>query len=213
MNLPPLEHLVAFFTFSIVLLVVPGPAVLYIATRSATQGRRAGLVSVLGIISGGFLHVLAAAVGLSALLTQSAAAMQYVRWAGAAYLIYLGVQRFRSAGDSVAEQAAPEPQPLWKIYREGVVVNVLNPKMALFVLSFLPQFVDITRGPVAPQIIFLGSMFLGMAFVTDSIWAIAASAVGTYARKSKSARIAAYLSGGVYVGLGVMTLVGGKSSK
>lgn len=211
--MPPLQHLAAFFTFSIVLLLVPGPAVLYIATRSATQGRRAGLVSVLGITSGGLLHVIAAAVGVSALLAQSAAAMQYVRWAGAAYLIYLGIQRFRRAGDPIVEENAPEPQPLWSIYREGVIVNLLNPKTALFFLSFLPQFVDISRGPVAPQIIFLGMAFISMAFVTDSIWAIAASAVGTLARRPKSARIAAYLSGGVYLGLGVATLMSGRNSK
>jgi len=208
-----IDHLATFVTFTLVLLLVPGPAVLYIATRSATQGRRAGIVSVLGITAGTFVHLIAAAAGLSALLAQSVTAMEYVRWAGAAYLIYLGIQRFRHAGDAAtANQPVPPEQPLWSIFREGVVVNVLNPKTALFFLSFLPQFIDVTRGPVIPQILLLGATFMVMAFITDSAYAIAASAVGNVARSRRSTRVAAMLSGSVYVGLGLAALFAGKTA-
>jgi threonine/homoserine/homoserine lactone efflux protein len=205
--------LLAFLAVSFVLAIVPGPAVIYITTRSASQGRLAGFASVLGVATGGLVHILAAAVGLSALLMRSAIAMQYVRWAGAAYLIFLGVQKLRSANIR-AEGAAllVEKRSLSRLYVDGLIVNVLNPKTALFFLSFLPQFVDPARGSVGLQIALLGCIFQSLALITDSTYALASAAVASLAKASAStARLAAYASGVVYIGLGIAAAAGARS--
>lgn len=136
-----------FIAASLALLLVPGPAVLYITARSVDQGRMAGLVSVLGVHLGTVVHVLAAAIGLSALVLTSALAFTIVKYAGAAYLIYLGLRRI--FGDNGDETHTLKRESLNRIFWEGVVVNILNPKTALFFLAFLPQFVDPARGMIA----------------------------------------------------------------
>jgi threonine/homoserine/homoserine lactone efflux protein len=199
---PSIDHYAAFIAASLLLLLIPGPAVIYIATRSASQGRAAGLVSVAGIATGGLVHVIGAAVGVSAILARSAVAMQYVRWLGAAYLIWLGVQKLREAS-AAAVPAGIETRrsPLGKIYKDGVIVNVFNPKTALFFLAFLPQF-----GSTLPQLLLLGTTFVVMAVITDSAYALAAAGIAAAARKhARFGRAGAYLSSAVYIGLGLAT--------
>ena len=199
--------MLAFLAASLLLLIIPGPAVLYIATRSASQGRAAGLVSVAGIGTGGLVHVFAAAVGLSAVIARSALAMQYVRWIGAAYLMFLGIQKLRQASAvNVTEVETPPASSLWAIYRDGVIVNVFNPKTALFFLAFLPQFVDLSRGPAMSQLLFLGGCFVTMAVITDSAYALAAAGITKVARKNvRLSRFGGYASAFVYLGLGIAT--------
>ena len=145
---------------------MPGPAVTYIVTQSIDKGRRAGLVSALGVASGGLVHVAAATVGLSALIASSATAFTTVKLVGAAYLIVVGIRRILSRDEDTEVQ--PVPTPHRQLYVQGVVVNVLNPKTALFFLAFLPQFVDPSRGSVAVQVAFLGVLFALIAFTSDA---------------------------------------------
>ena len=206
MSSPP--GLPLFLAASLALLVVPGPAVLYITTQSAGRGRRAGLACVAGIAAGGSVHVLAAALGLSALLASSAAAFGAVKWAGAAYLVYLGVRRLTASREEEEVQAIT-PRPLKSLFAEGVLVNVLNPKTALFFLAFLPQFVDPSR-PVTPQVLLLGGMFQGLGFLTDSTFALLAGTLGRALRARRgSLRLGRWVAGGVYIGLGVATAFAG----
>ncbi len=194
-----------FMLAALVLLLTPGPAVLYILARSLDQGRLAGLVSVLSIEVGNFMHVVAATLGLSALLLSSALAFTVVKYLGAAYLIYLGARRLL-ARDEAAPGVRVQPQSLRRIFGQGVVVATLNPKTALFFLAFLPQFVEPARGAVALQFFLLGGVFVSMAVVTDSLYALLAGIVGQWlsgGRGAASLRAERYLVGGVYIGLGV----------
>ena len=165
--MPEPSTIAVFSVAALVLLITPGPAVLYIVARSIDQGRVAGVVSVLGIGLGTMVHVVAASVGLSALLLSSSTAFNAVKYLGAAYLIYLGVRKLMERDrDAVAVQA--EAQPLSRTFTQGIVVNVLNPKLALFFFAFLPQFVDPALGPVARQTFFLGTLFVVLGIVSDS---------------------------------------------
>lgn len=210
--MPSLSTLALFCPAALLLLVVPGPSVLYIVTRSIDQGRTAGLVSVLGTHAGSVVHIVAAAVGLSALVVSSAAAYGTVKYAGAAYLLWLGIRRWR-AGDSSDLAAARAAQPLPRLFRQGFVVSVLNPKTAIFFLAFLPQFVDVGRSDVTLQIIILGVVFIALGSVSDSGYALAAATVGSAMRRSIRVRRAErYVSSGVYVGLGLTTAASGGHS-
>ncbi len=182
--MPDLSTLALFAAAALALAVVPGPAVLYIVARSVDQGRLAGLVSALGIGVGSLVHVTAATIGLSSLLASSATAFTIVKYAGAAYLILLGIHRLLTR-EEVAEVAARPPRALGKIFRDGVVVNVLNPKTALFFLAFLPQFVDPDKGAATLQILVLGLIFTVIALSSDSLWALAAGTVGGWLRGSR----------------------------
>ena len=183
---------------SLALLAVPGPAVLYIVVQSAEQGRRVGLASVAGIHLGTLVHVAAATVGLSALIVASAVAFSVVKYAGAIYLIYLGIRKLLER--PAAPRAEPASEPLRRALQRGVVVNVLNPKTALFFLAFLPQFVDRARGGVWSQVLVLGLVFVGLGLVSDSIYAFAAGTVGVMLRRRR--RALQYVSGVAYIGLG-----------
>ena len=174
-----------FVGAALILLVTPGPAVLYIIARSVDQGRRAGLVSVLSIETGNLCHVLAAALGLSAILLSSALAFTVVKYLGAAYLVYLGLRRLLTRGQAYAD-AMVQHQSLRRIYSQGVLVAILNPKTALFFLAFLPQFVDASRGPVTVQLLMLGCLFVLMAVVTDGLYALLAGSVGQWLATGKS---------------------------
>lgn len=201
--------LLTFMAATIALLIVPGPAVLYIVTRSIDQGRLAGLVSVMGIQVGVLFHILAAALGLSVILVTSALAFSVVKFLGAAYLIYLGVRTLMKK-ESPLSREAPEPQPLKKIFRQGVIVNLLNPKTALFFFAFLPQFVNAAAGPTALQIVFLGIVFVILAIISDSTYAMLAGTLGNRLRQSRAfLRGQKYLSGTVYIGLGLTTALAG----
>jgi threonine/homoserine/homoserine lactone efflux protein len=203
------DRWVLFVGAALALLLIPGPAVLYIVARSIQQGRRAGLVSVLGIHLGTLVHVAAATVGLSALVVSSATAFTAVKLAGAAYLIGLGLWTLLSRR-AEADVALGGERRLRRVFAQGVVVNVLNPKTALFFLAFLPQFVDTSRGHVALQILILGWTFAVLGMITDSIWAIAAGSAGDVLRRSRRfSLVQRYVSGSVFVGLGVVTALAG----
>ena len=210
--MPDATTLGIFVAASLALTLVPGPAVLYIVARSVEGGRPAGLVSVLGIGAGGFVHVLFAALGLSALLISSAAAFAVVKWLGVAYLIYLGLTRF-FARDEGATAVSVEREPLRRVFSQGVIVNILNPKTALFFLAFLPQFVDPARGAVTAQIILLGTTFVGIALCTDGLYALlSGTAADWLRRRNESARFrraGRYASGSVYLILGAATAISG----
>lgn len=201
-----------FIAACLVLLVVPGPAVLYITARSIDQGRTAGVVSVLGVHLGTTVHVLAAAIGISALLLASATAFTIVKFAGAAYLIWLGLKRIFSSVEG--ETQSLKRQSHVRIFWEGFVVNILNPKTALFFLAFLPQFVDPARGAVVLQITVLGFVFIVLGIITDGAYALLA---GTAARWIKSrARfmdIQKYVTGGIFIALGIGAALAGNTRK
>src|SRR5436309_4435676 len=197
----PSAYLV-FVATALTLLLIPGPAVMYVVGQTIGGGRRAGVASVLGIHMGTLVHVTAAAVGISSLLVASATAFSIVKYAGAAYLIVLGIRRLFGK-DAAGRGGARGPSDLSRHYRQGVVVNVLNPKTALFFLALLPQFID-PRAPVAPQVVALGLTFVGLGLVTDSTWALVAGATAERVRRSdRFPRIERWISGSVFVGLGV----------
>jgi len=202
-----------FIGAAIALLLTPGPAVLYIVTRSVEQGRAAGLVSVVGICSGTLVHVVAATLGLSALLVSSARAFTTVRYAGAAYLIVLGIQTLARRPPPVADIAI-ERAALRSVFTQGVIVNVLNPHTALFFFAFLPQFVNPSRGHVPAQMLALGLLFVGLSATTDSGWAIAAGTAGDWIRRHP--RFTAgqrYVTGGALIGLGAAAAFAGNGRK
>jgi threonine/homoserine/homoserine lactone efflux protein len=190
-----------FVAASALLIGTPGPAVLYIVARSLSQGRRAGLASVAGIETGNLVQATACALGLSALVLSSPVAFAVVRYAGAAYLVYLGVRRLLSRE---RDDAAVAPRDLGRAYTSGLVVALLNPKPALFFIAFLPQFADPTRGHMPLQLLTLGVLFVALATVGDGLWALLAGTVG---RNLSGARrwtgASRYVAAVVYVGLGV----------
>ena len=199
-----LPNLPIFLLAALILLITPGPAVLYIVARSLDQGRLAGFVSVLSIEVGNFVHVLAATLGLSAILVSSALAFSIVKYLGAAYLIYLGVRRLL-AHEIPHQPATLQRQSLIRIFRQGVLVAILNPKTALFFFAFLPQFVDSSNSSFTIQLLTLGCLFVLMAIVTDSFYALLAGTVGQWLKGTRSfLRVERYLVGTVYIGLGLM---------
>jgi threonine/homoserine/homoserine lactone efflux protein len=202
--MPDPSTLAVFAATAFVFLIVPGPAVIYVTTRSIDQGRTAGMASVLGIHTGTVVHTVAAAFGVSALLASSATAFSAVKFLGSAYLVFLGVRRLLGS-ERVEDQEVPaRRRSLWRIYGQGVVVNVLNPKTALFMLAFLPQFVDPARGAVTPQILFLGGFLSVLGLVSDGTYALVAAGVGRWLRSSAGyLRIERYVTGGVLVALGI----------
>ncbi|MQA25026.1 MAG: LysE family translocator [Micromonosporaceae bacterium] len=208
--MPEVSTLLLFAAAAAVMLLVPGPSVLYIVTRSVAQGRGAGLVSVLGIHVGSAVHVFAAVLGLSALLASSATAFTIVKYLGAAYLIWLGIQHLRSRGQE-SEPTAP-PAPRRRLFWDGVVVNVLNPKTAIFFLAFLPQFVDPSRGPAATQLAMLGACFIALGTISDGTYALTAGTLaGRLRRAVRARRRLDRASGAVYLGMGVTAALSGES--
>lgn len=201
-----------FLAAALALLLVPGPAVLYIVARSIDQGRLAGLVSVLGVHVGTLMHVAFAAIGLSAILASSAIAFSVVKWLGAGYLVWLGLQRLLARGEEDIP-VATEPKRLSRIFSQGVVVNALNPKTALFFLAFLPQFVDASRGAAWTQVIALGATFVVLGLCTDGLYALLSGTAGNWLRqRSQSARFRRgqrYVSGSLYLALGAATAISG----
>jgi threonine/homoserine/homoserine lactone efflux protein len=210
--MPDPSVLGVFVLAALALLVVPGPAVLYIVAQAVDQGRLAGVVSMLGITTGSLVHVAAAAVGLSALLVSSATAFTAVKYAGAVYLVYLGVRRLLSRSEPSAARSAGAP--LRQLYARGIVVNVLNPKTALFFFAFLPQFVDVEAGNVGLQIALLGCLFAALGLLSDGTYALLAGTLGERVRGSARAGYAQrYVSGSIFVGLGVATALSGSKAR
>jgi threonine/homoserine/homoserine lactone efflux protein len=206
--MPDGSTLLLFAGASLALLALPGPAVIYVVTRSLDQGRAAGIVSVLGVETGTFAYALAAAAGLTGLIAASETGFTIVRYAGAAYLVYLGVRK-------LLERAEPRDalsSGRSRLFLKGVLVQLLNPKIAIFFLAFLPQFADSSSGPVAVQILVLGTIFTLLAVLSDGAYVLLAGAVGGWLRTGRRARgWLAKLSGGVYIGLGVSAALSGTS--
>jgi threonine/homoserine/homoserine lactone efflux protein len=200
---PSLSTYAVFVATVLALLAIPGPAVLYVVSRSVDQGRKAGLVSVLGITTATLVHVTAAAVGLSSLILASKTAFDAVRYVGAAYLIFLGIRRLLS---SAAEESldGPEPDSLRRVYVQGIIVNLLNPKTIVFIFAFIPQFVDVSQPHVGRQIFALGLTMATLGLMTDSLYALAAGTVADRLRGSRGmAKFERWFGGSVLVGLGV----------
>jgi len=192
-----------FVAASVVLLLTPGPAVLFIIARSVEQGRTAGLVSVLGIHLGTIVHVTAAAVGLSALLVSSALGFAIVKYLGAAYLIWMGIRTFMSK-EPGPEAPTVAAGSLREVFRDGFVVNLFNPKTAIFFLAFLPQFVDPARAAVHWQILILGLTFMALGIMSDGMFALVAGAAGDFLRRNRRfLRFQRWFAGTSFVGLGV----------
>ena len=207
--MPDPTTLALFSLAALALIVVPGPAVLYIVAQSIGQGRRAGLASALGVATGGLVHVVAAVVGLSALVASSATAFTAVKWAGAVYLVWIGVRRIL-AREPALVQEAPVRRAHTRLYRQGVVVNVLNPKTALFFLAFLPQFVDPASGSAALQVTVLGLVFVVLALLSDAVWALAAGTAADWLKRSRAfLRAERFVSGSIFVALGLTAAFAG----
>jgi len=211
---PGLANVGLFVSAALVLLLIPGPAVLYLVGRSVEQGRMAGLVSIVGIHTATLVHVAAAALGLSALLASSAMAFAIVKYAGAAYLVWLGLRKLFGRGESAAEATPMQASAYSRLLRDGFIVNLLNPKTALFFLAFLPQFVDAGRGHVAMQVAFLGVVFIALGFLTDGSYAMAAGTVGHALKRSRVyPKVERYVSGVLFVGLGLTAAFSGNHRK
>lgn len=207
--MPTLTTIVLFVLAAAGLLLIPGPSVLYIVTRSASQGKRAGLASVLGIELAGLIHGLFATLGLSALLLTSALAFNIVKYIGAAYLIYLGVRTLLKR-EARHEAETPIPKSFSQIFAQGLLVDLLNPKTALFFYAFLPQFVDPTRGVVAWQMMLFGLLFAIVGFCTDGFYALLGSLIGRFLKTNRLyQRVQRYITGCIYIVLGVSTAITG----
>jgi threonine/homoserine/homoserine lactone efflux protein len=200
--------LALFMTASLAVNVAPGPDMLYVSTRSLTQGRRAGVISALGIAAGAAVHTIAIASGLAALLHAMPLAYEIVRFAGAAYLIWLGVQALRGKAGPAADRSLDRASE-WAIFRQGAVTNILNPKVALFFLAFLPQFADPGQGSVALQIVMLGCLFnLSGTLVMIGVAYLAASAGRWLGTRGYAERTLRWLTASVFIGLGLRLALG-----
>lgn len=199
------HDLLIFLTASILLDISPGPDTLYVLTRTVAQGRRAGLLSSIGVCSGALVHVSAAAFGLSVILATSAVAFMAVKYAGAAYLIYLGIRTLRARGEALTIEATrPAKASGWKVFRDGVIVDVLNPKPALFFMAFLPQFVNPAAGHATLQFFALGLIVIAIALVWETLLVLFAHGVSR--RLSGNRRIGQWLNravGTIFIALGI----------
>ncbi len=196
--MPSTHAFALYIPAALVLLAIPGPAVLYVIATSVEGGRRAGLLSVAGIHLGSLVHVAAACAGLSALIVSSAIAFSTVKYVGAAYLVYVGIRRWLEK-DEAPDLPARPPRSGRRVFGQGVVVNVLNPKTALFFLAFLPQFVDRDR-TVWTQIAVLGLCWVALGLLSDGMYALAGGTIGSYIRRRR--KVVRIASGGIFVGLG-----------
>jgi len=204
---PSSSAYVVFLATAMVLLLIPGPAVLYVVTRSIEMGRSGGLASVAGITTGTVAYVVLATAGLSSLVLASTAAFDVVKYVGAVYLFVLGVRRLLGRGLEEPEEDAV-PRTRWRAYVQGIVVNLTNPKTIVFIFAFLPQFVDPHATHASLQILVLGLSFACLGFLSDSAWALAAGTVADRLRGSTAiAWVQRWVGGGVLVGLGVLAAV------
>lgn len=213
MIIPDLSIVALFVIAALLILITPGPAVLYIVARSIDQGRLAGVVSTLGVAAGTLFHIAAAAVGVSALLVSSALAFNMLKYLGAAYLIYLGIRKFLIP-DELENAEIRQPKMLTRIFFQGLVVNLLNPKTALFFFAFLPQFVDVSKGSVALQMLLLGIIFVVLGILSDGLWALLAGTAGNWLKRNlRFLQAQRYFAGSVFVALGVATALSGSGKK
>jgi threonine/homoserine/homoserine lactone efflux protein len=210
---PDGSSLIAFLIASVVLAITPGPAVFYIVTRSLAQGRRAGLASVAGVALGNLGNSVGASVGLAALFAVSSLAFWVVKYAGAAYLVYLGIKALRRPSKQLDTRPIGNTRP-GLIFRDGFIVALLNPKTTLFFSAFLPQFID-PNAPTMPQTLFFGAAFVLIASVTDTTYALTASVIApAIARARARHNVGRYLTASAFIGLGVFTAAyGSRPSK
>jgi threonine/homoserine/homoserine lactone efflux protein len=212
--MPDASTFLLFAAASLAFLAIPGPSVFYIVTRSLAQGRRAGVTSMLGVQAGGLVHVVAAAFGVSAIIASSATAFTIVKYVGAAYLVLLGLRKLFARGDDDPEVELGAAVTGRRLFWQGAIVNIFNPKTALFFLAFLPQFVDPAAGPVAPQMLVLGTLLVGLGVVSDGTYALVAAGAGRKLRETAAARRRLdRLSGGVFVSLGLIAAFAGEPKK
>jgi threonine/homoserine/homoserine lactone efflux protein len=202
-----------FAVAATLLVIVPGPNVLYIVTRGIDQGRRAAVVSAFGVQSSMFVHVGMAAVGMSALLASSEILFNIVRYAGVAYLVWLGVKALRAPLSDLEVQADRKRPSHRQIFWQGVIVNLLNPKVTLFCLALLPQFVDPGRGNSAIQILVLGLVMIAIGTISDCTYALASGGIGEWLKsRQRIARQRQRFSGVVYLCLGAVAALTGSHS-
>lgn len=203
-----MPHILAFALVAIPIILLPGPSVLFVIGRSLSLGRTGGLLSVLGNAMGGMVAVIAVAVGVGVVIAQSLVVFTIVKIAGAAYLIYLGVQAIRHRRARADAAVAPVPvRAKWRILLQGFVVGVSNPKTIVFFIAVLPQFVDYTTGGIPLQLLMLGSLFIAIALLTDSVWALAAGvARDWFARSPRRIATLGATGGAMMVGIGVGSL-------
>ncbi|MBT9463855.1 LysE family translocator [Hydrogenophaga sp.] len=203
--LPPWPLLWAFILASTVLAVTPGPGVFYIVARSLLQGRRHGMASVAGVALGNFGNAVGAALGLAALFAVSSVAFTVVKYLGAAYLIHMGIQALRAPADGAGAEG-PQPQGIGRIFRDGFLVALLNPKTAIFFAAFLPQFMTPQAPSHAAQSVALGALFVLIAAISDTAYALAAGSVAPVLKRVGGLRRAGrWLTGAAFIGLGVLT--------
>ena len=206
-DLFPSEPLFSTFIFaSLVLAITPGPGVLYIVTRSIVQGRISGLISVSGVALGNLGNAFAASLGLAAVFAWSSFAFLTIKYAGALYLLFLGVQMLRSS--SAEDPVAPATASPRRVFRDGFVVALLNPKTTIFFAAFLPQFFG-GHSSTLFQSMILGSLFVAIAAITDSGYALAAHAIAPALREKAALHTGRRLGGGVFIGLGICTALSG----
>jgi len=212
--MPHAATFAAFALTALVLLLIPGPAVLYIVSQSIEHGRRAGIVATLGVHTGTLVHITAAALGLSAILVSSSVAFGAVRLIGAAYLIYLGARTLLDRATREPTALAPRERELGRVFRQGALVNVTNPKTALFFFAFLPQFIDRHGAPVPEQIVVLGLTFALLGLVTDSAYGLLAGSAAGWVRGRTAVRSAQrWITGCIFIGLGVATALVGSERR
>lgn len=201
--MPSASGLAAFAAASILLLVIPGPAVLYIVNRSVSDGRTVGLAAVAGVQLGTLVHAIGAAAGLSAVLATSAVAFTTIKWAGAAYLVFVGIRTLTRR--PAARDTSRPAMSARRAFRQGFVVNLFNPKVALFFLSFLPQFIRADHGRPALQAIVLGLVFCALGVVSDSSYSLLASSLRDVLVRGRALPfVQRYVAGTVFIGLGVV---------
>jgi threonine/homoserine/homoserine lactone efflux protein len=211
--MPDAHAYVLFVVAALALLLVPGPAVVYVVARSVSGGRLTGLVSVLGIELGTLTHVVFAAAGLSAIVASSVVAFSVVKWLGAAYLVYLGLKQILGRGGEEEDtELADSEDSRFRVFYQSVLVQILNPKVALFFLAFLPQFVDPSRGAAWTQIVVLGATLAFLGLFTDGLYALLGGTAGGWIRKRGGSlrRAGRYVTGGIYIALGAVAAISGK---
>jgi threonine/homoserine/homoserine lactone efflux protein len=208
--MPAWSTLALFALSALVLCAIPGPAVIYILSKGVQSGRRGALAAVFGVHGGTLLHITAATLGLSALVMSSATAFDAVKLVGAGYLVALGLMRLLRGGKSVVVPAERESSDLRQVFRQGFVVEALNPKTAIFFLAVLPQFADPSRA-LAPQIVVLGIVWLVVGICTDSLWALLGGTLGdVLARSRRFPLIERIVSGCALIGLGLAAAFTGR---
>ena len=211
--MPTTPTLMAFAAAAFALVVIPGPNLIYIITRGIQQGRRAAVMSSLGVQAGMVVHIVLAAVGLSALVARSPLLYDVLRYAGAAYLVWMGISLLRRRQTPVDGPVALRPAPMRTLFLHGMAINLLNPKVILFVLSLLPQFVDPARGSTATQILVLGAVMIVVALISDTAYALASGTLGAWLQRHPGSTTRTdRASGLVYLMLGLLVALAGSGS-